>query len=90
MTYKEAYEILRDTPIDIRSREDDIHTRYATAQLIALECIEKQIPKKPTKYTLHTESDEEVHYEGCPNCRAILHKSHYFLKVCNCGQLLEV
>ena len=31
MTREEAIELLRDTPIDIRStREDDIHTLYAT------------------------------------------------------------
>lgn len=48
MTAIEAIEILRDTPIDIRStREDDIHTLYATAQGVALEALEKQIPKKP-------------------------------------------
>lgn len=48
MTYEEAFEILRDTPIDIRSaREDDIHTLYATAQNMALDAVKKQIPKKP-------------------------------------------
>ena len=42
MTSKEAIEILRDTPIDIRStREDDIHTLYATAQKVALDALEK-------------------------------------------------
>lgn len=36
MTRDEAIKILRDTPIDIRStREDDIHTLYATAQGMA-------------------------------------------------------
>lgn len=54
------------------------------------EALEMQIPKRPQEYTLYTESDEEVHYEGCPNCKAILNKSHYFLKVCRCGQKLEV
>lgn len=42
MNKKEAIEILRDTPIDIRStREDDIHTLYATAQKMALDALEK-------------------------------------------------
>ena len=42
MKNKEAFEILRDTPIDIRStREDDIHTLYATAQKVALDALEK-------------------------------------------------
>lgn len=44
MTPKEAFEILRDTPIDIRSaREDDIHSLYATAQNMALDALQKQM-----------------------------------------------
>jgi rubrerythrin len=40
MTREEAIKILRDTPIDIRStREDDIHTLYATAQCMAIEAL---------------------------------------------------
>lgn len=40
MTKQEAIEILRDTPIDVRStREDDIHTLYATAQGMAIEAL---------------------------------------------------
>lgn len=41
MTREEAIQILRDTPIDIRStREDDIHTLYATAQMMAIEALQ--------------------------------------------------
>ena len=44
MKTKEAFEILRDTPIDIRSaREDDIHRLYATAQNIALDALQRQM-----------------------------------------------
>ena len=40
MTREEAIEILRDTPIDLRStREDDIHTLYATAQMMAIDAL---------------------------------------------------
>lgn len=65
MKPKEAFEILRDTPIDIRSaREDDIHSLYATAQNMALDALERQmwipcserLPEKSGKYlgqTLH-------------------------------------
>lgn len=46
MNKEEAIKILRDTPIDIRStREDDIHTLYATAQCMAIEALE-EIPKR--------------------------------------------
>lgn len=42
MTVQEAIEILRDTPIDIRStRDDDIHTLYATAQGMAIEALQR-------------------------------------------------
>lgn len=40
MTREEAIKLLRDTPIDIRStREDDIHTLYATAQMMAIDAL---------------------------------------------------
>lgn len=40
-TPKDAAIILRDTPIDIRSaRQDDIHTIYATAMMMAIEVLE--------------------------------------------------
>ena len=43
MTREEAIKILRDTPIDIRStREDDIHTLYATAQEMAIEALQAE------------------------------------------------
>lgn len=42
MTNQEAIEILRDTPIDLRSsREDDVHTLYAKAQMLAIEALGK-------------------------------------------------
>lgn len=44
MKIKEAFEILRNTPIDIRStREDDIHSLYATAQNMALDALQRQM-----------------------------------------------
>lgn len=43
MNKEEAIKILRDTPIDIRStREDDIHTLYATAQGMAIEALQAE------------------------------------------------
>ena len=48
MTNEQAIEILRDTPIDIRSTiEDDIHTLYAMAQNMAIEALK------------HTEDEEQ-------------------------------
>lgn len=52
MTYKEALELLRDTPIDIRStREDDIHTLYATAMMMALDVLKEKDENKHTEFT---------------------------------------
>lgn len=92
MTYEEAMDrcvIIRDTllgrDLTITSNADNIE--WAT---MCAEAIEMQMPKKLQEYELYTEDGELVHYEGCPNCKAILNKSHYFLKVCHCGQKLEV
>lgn len=42
MKPEEAIKILRDTPIDIKSERDrDIHTLYATAQMMAIEALEE-------------------------------------------------
>lgn len=79
MRYEEAIKIL-EAPSDL----------HGDAIEIAIECIAKQIPKAPKEYTLYTDSSEEVKYDGCPRCKAILHNSHYFLKICSCGQKLEV
>ena len=86
MTYKEAYDIL------IREHIEDREWTQQSweAQEMLGQLVERHTPKKPAEYTLHTESDEEVHYEGCPSCKAILNKSHYFLKICHCGQKLDV
>lgn len=43
----EAAEILRDTPIDIRSPKDDIYDKYFTAQMMAIEALQE--PELPCK-----------------------------------------
>lgn len=85
MTHEEAFEILRDTPIDIRStREDDILTLYATAQMIALDCIEKQIPKKPTNICIRC----GFVVEGlCSTCGSAVLPEHKYCS--NCGQTID-
>lgn len=79
MTYRQAFEILRDTPIDVRSTRGDMLTIYATAQLIALDCIEKQIPKKPTR---------SVVTAFCPRCDNVTRILG--MRYCDqCGQALD-
>ena len=69
MTREEAIELLRDTPIDIRStREDDIHTLYATAQMMAIDALRpvsrEQVEKvwrgewKPTEFPYMNECED--------------------------------
>lgn len=87
MTNEEARKTIEIAKAEV---EWNYPMEYQEAFDIAIDCIEKQIPKSPKEYTLYTESDEEVKYEGCPRCKAILHRSHYFLKICSCGQKLEV
>ena len=60
MTREETIELLRDTPIDIRStREDDIYTLYATAQMMAIDAL------RPVS----REQVEKI-YPGCSKCLA--------------------
>ena len=67
MTVQEAIEILRDTPIDIRStREDDIHTLYATAQGMAIEALKGNGVAQERKYTFgNDEFNLESAYHDC-------------------------
>ena len=56
MTNEQAIEILRDTPIDIRStREDDIYTLYAMAQNMAIEALSNN--KNPSVSELKTTTE---------------------------------
>ena len=72
MTYEEAFAILRDTPIDIRIPWNcEIYTQYATAQSIALDCIEKQMPKK----CRHNLPNLGHKYKYCPFCGQRLDRS---------------
>lgn len=68
----------------------DCQFDYIDEIRLAIDSIDKQIPKAPREYTLYTESDEEVKYNGCPRCKDFLDRSNYFLKICSCGQKLEV
>lgn len=80
MTRKEAIEILRDTPIDIRSaREDDIYSLYATAQNMAIEALQQ----KPN--LLCALADRECPFQGkeyawCLTCPHISEEDRALVK----------
>lgn len=87
MTRKEAAEILRDTPIDLRStREDDIHTLYATAQMMAIDALQER-PKGRWEFVelkghpLYGKPHKVGEWR-CPFCgRTVAFKPPY----CHCG-----
>ena len=88
MTREEAIEIIRDTPIDLRStREDDIHTLYATAQMMAIEALQER-PKGRWIQEIHTgligDTNEynDTYFFRCSICgRTVFEKEPY----CHCG-----
>lgn len=81
MTYEEAFEILRDTSIYINSARENIYTDYATAQMMALNSIEKQIPKKPNDYYEDSLDDE------CAVCGTIVFERDRYCP--RCGQAID-
>ena len=88
MTNQEAIEILRDTPIDLRSpREDDIHTLYAKAQMMAIEALERQIPKKTITVDWAEEFEGALIEDKCPICGNYVHCLENFCTCC--GQAID-
>ena len=91
MTREEAAEILRDTPIDLRStREDDIHTLYATAQMMAIDALLQERPKgRWIDAYPEIEKNPMFQYGICSECgfeQAISNKLNYCP---NCGAEME-
>lgn len=84
MTYEEAINLLREI------RRDSYRTDYAQAIDIAIDAVERRMPKTPI-----IEPYEPAY---CPNCDSILSENlgndyfqHYkFLDICpTCGQVLD-
>lgn len=101
MPREEAIELLRDTPIDIRStREDDIHTLYATAQMMAIDALHpvsrEQVEKvwRGEWMALDECSNEGVY---CKRCKKKVYRIEYanekmrspFCPVCGAAQTDE-
>ena len=90
MTHEEAIEILRDTPIDIRStREDDIHTLYATAQGMAIEALQAE-PVKHGEWKYYHYKDINNVYVGVCECTVCKQREYSEHKYCpNCGAKMD-
>lgn len=81
MTREEAIELLRDTPIDIRStREDDIHTLYATAQMMAIDAL-RPVSRERVEKVWRGEwmALDECSNEGvyCKRCKKKVYRIEY-------------
>lgn len=81
MTQEEAIELLRDTPIDIRStREDDIHTLYATAQMMAIDAL-RPVSREQVEKVWRGEwmAFDECSNEGvyCKRCKKKVYRIEY-------------
>lgn len=73
MTYEEAMTMLVNHQAWARSESH----RYADAVDVAIECIEKQISRKPTL--------QNNQHEKCPNCGSFI-----IMEYCaNCGQKID-
>ena len=81
MTREEAIELLRDTPIDIRStREDDIYTLYATAQMMAIDAL-RPVSREQVEKVWRGEwmALDECSNEGvyCKRCKKKVYRIEY-------------
>lgn len=84
MTKQEAIDVLADTPY-LRKPNGDADTEYANAIDIAIKCIEKQIPKKPTLGGTYKINEWE-----CPNCKSYFAELNDRPRHCaECGQRID-
>ena len=81
MTPKEAIETIK---IAIAEVEWNYPINYAAAFEIAIEALEKQIPKKPLNKTMEYNGD----YGECPCCGRTV-SDYEEIKTCKCGQALD-
>lgn len=99
MTYEEAVEFTRFN-IDVRCEyciySDECKNSGSVLctewEKLVVGALEKQIPKKPSKYTYGRigNSNEVAKIKGlfCPNCGAVLGREVRYIGVCQCGQKL--
>lgn len=85
MTNEEAIDFINNKiQIDVRFCSDDNINETKTALTLAIEAIEKQIPKKAT---------EDEAFGSCPECRYVFNSelvNEYDIKHCPfCGQALD-
>ena len=96
MTREEAIELLRDTPIDIRStREDDIHTLYATAQMMAIDALRPVSREQVEKvWRGEWEPTEFPYMNECEDCSVCGYRTPWghgfrFCPACGAAQTYE-
>ena len=84
MTPKEAIEILQSQlHLDCKA---DLAIKELRARIVAIEALEKQIPKKP----LNQSDEYDRTYGNCPCCGEMVVDYPDDFRVCsNCGQRLD-
>ena len=86
MDRKEAIEILRNTPIDIRNPKEDIYDKYFTALILAIEALKEPERKKGKWIILSSNEDSAVC--KCSVCGEdfIFYNGEFFPNYCgDCG-----
>ena len=77
MTESEAIELIEK---DLKLHSKDLRSKYKNGLRMAIQALEKQIPKKP-------KTDDRYVMHICPWCNDFVKVSHNYCQ--NCGQKLD-
>ena len=84
MTENEAIELIEK---DLKLHSKDLSGKYKNSLRMAINALEKQIPKKPLNITKVKDGNKYVGLIGkCPCCNDIVDESNI---ICDCGQKLD-
>jgi predicted RNA-binding Zn-ribbon protein involved in translation (DUF1610 family) len=90
MSEKEAIEIIKNTPLLRYEGQCGLHSELGDAMRLAVEALEKQIPKKPMEVEEREETDFYYLAFMCPNCGEAVIGQPYRPNNCkHCGQRLD-
>ena len=92
MDAREAIQRIQDH-IDAHSRKERFAVRITEALKMAINALEKQIPKKPIKREEFLKGKHTVTVALCPNCDSLIGLYNFaktsFKCCCECGQALN-
>lgn len=86
MTPQEAITMLKRIAFTVKNEPEEIEAaKCITALKLAIEALEKQIPKKPI--SLGEDIDRDV--GQCPNCKEIIDTYEDYKYCSDCGQAID-